>query len=315
MSAAAEPTKPAAPLPVQSGYSSAALSFVPVWAAQEGGYFREQGLDVTLTRVGGGAPLLAAMNSGELDLAYSGAPALVLGYLEGLQTTIVGAMSNSLDSMVFVRPEVQTVDDLRGKSIGVSNLKGITDIAARLSLEHLGLRPDEDVFIRQTGGMGESLAALEMGTIAGVSLGVPSTFEAQKRGYRALVNTAELHIPFMGSSVGAPPRTVTERPAVAERTLRALAQATSRIKTDREFGIDVLVKYTQIDDRAVLGESLDYYRPLWLTDLYPDPKALQGVLDIEDNPAARTTRPEQIVDTRFAEQLRASGFLDQLPKE
>jgi hypothetical protein len=101
---------------------------------------------------------------------------------------------------------------------------------------------------------------------------------------------------------------------VAERTLRALAQAVSRIKTDRAFAVDTLVKYTQIDDRELLGEAVDYYRPLWAADLYPEPRALQGVLDVEENPAARTTPPGDILDLRFVEALRASGFLEQLPK-
>ena len=107
------------------------------------------------------------------------------------------------------------------------------------------------------------------------------------------------------------PRT---RPALAERTIRALAQAVSRIKTDRKFAVGALAKYTQIEDRELLGEALDYYRALWAADLYPEPRALQGVLDIEEHPAARTTPPTEIIDLRFAEALRASGFVEQLPQ-
>ncbi|HLH22995.1 MAG TPA: ABC transporter substrate-binding protein [Chloroflexota bacterium] len=305
-----------APTPLSShqGYTSVVITILPAWAAQEAGYFREQGLDVELSRVGGGAPMLAALQNGDLEVAYSGAPALVLGYVQGLETQIFGALTNTLESIIFVRPEIQTVDDLRGKSIGVSNLLGITDIAARLGLQRLGLKPDEDVFSRQTGGMGESLAALDTGVVAGVSLGAPASFEARKRGYRALVDVSQLGIPFMGASVGATRRTLAERPAVAERTVRALAQAMSRLKTDRDFAVDVLVKYTQIDDRELLGEAVDYYRPLWAADVYPDPSGLQGVLDVESNPAARTTTPDEILDLRFVDALRASGFLEQLPQ-
>ena len=49
-------------------------------------------------------------------------------------------------------------------------------------------------------------------------------------------------------------------------------------------------------------------------DLYPDRAALQAVLDAEDNPAARTAKPEDVADFRFAERLRQSGFYNNLPK-
>ena len=311
---AADQSTNAPPLFSHQGFTSVVITILPAWAAQEAGYFREQGLDVELGRVGGGAPMLAALQNGDLEVAYSGAPALALGYLQGLETQVFGTLTNTLESVVFVRPEIQTADDLRGKSIGVSNLLGITDIAARLGLQRLGLKPDEDVFSRQTGGMGESLAALDTGVVAGVSLGAPASFEARKRGYRVLVDVSKLGIPFMGASVGATRRTLAERPAAAERTLRALAQAISRIKTDRDFAVGTLVKYTQIDDRDLLGEAVDYYRTLWAADLSPDPRGLQGVLDVEENPTARTTPPSDILDLRFVDALRASGFLDQLPQ-
>ncbi len=302
------------PIATRHGYTSVVITILPAWVAQEAGYYREQGLAVELGRVGGGAPMLAALHNGDLDVAYSGAPALALGYLQGLETMVFGSISNTLESLVFVRPEIETVEDLRGKSIGVSNLKGITDIAARLSLQRLGLKPDEEVFTRQTGGMGESLAALDAGVVAGVSLGAPASFEARRRGYRVLVEVSKLGIPFMGASVGATRRMLTERPAIAERTLRALAQAIDRLLRDPDFAIDVLVKYTQMEDRDLLREAIDYYQSLWARDLYPEPSALQGVLDIEEHPAARTTPPTAIIDSRFADALRASGFVQALSR-
>ena len=66
-----------------------------------------------------------------------------------------------------MRPEIQTVEDLRGKTIGVTRLKAITDVAARLAFQRLGLQPDVDVFTRGTGGQAESLAAMEAGALDG----------------------------------------------------------------------------------------------------------------------------------------------------
>lgn len=75
-----------------------------------------------------------------------------------------------------------------------------------------------------------------------------------------------------------------------------------------------MATYTRMDDRDLLGATVDHYRKIWVADAYPDPVALQAVLDVEEHPAARTTRPEEMIDARFAEHLRQSGFLDRLPR-
>jgi NitT/TauT family transport system substrate-binding protein len=282
--------------------------------ALEGGYFREQGLDVELTHIDAGAALLAAMHNGELDITGGGGPTMVVGYLQGLETMIIGVNTDTLEGSVFVRPEIQTVDDLRGKTIGVNRLKAITDVGARLGLQRLGLQPDVDFFTRGTGGQAEALAAMETGAIDGASLNVPLIFEARKRGFRELVSISDLHVPFIGAGISATKRVLAERPELGDRYLRALAQAKSRLRTDREFAMQVLRKYTAVDDPEVLGATVDYYQPLYVVDSYPTREAVQAVLDAEENPAARTTRPEDLLDHRFAERLRSSGFLDRLPR-
>ncbi len=302
-------------LKARSAYTTISAAAAPWWMAVDGGYFREQGLEVDLFHVDAGASLLAAMNNGDVDVTFSGAPTLALGYLQGMETMIIGSTSNTLDDIIFTRPEIDTIEKLRGKTIGVTKLKAVTDVAARVGLRRVGLVPDVDVFTRGTGGLAESLAALETGAVDGASLSVPGVFEARKRGFRELINVTGLGVSFMNSGVGATKRLLAERPEIGEPYLRALAQATSRLKTDRDFAVEVMAKWTRMDDRDLLGATVDHYRKIWTVDPYPEPAALQAVLDVEEHPAAATTRPEQIIDARFAEALRQSHFLDQLPNE
>jgi NitT/TauT family transport system substrate-binding protein len=309
-----ETSRPTPPLRVRSAYTTISAAVASFWAAQEGGYFAEQGLDVELTHVDAGAPLLAALSNNELDIVSAGGTSLVLGNLQGMDAMIIGATSRVLDGSVFVRPEIQAIEDLRGKTIGVTNLKAITDTAARLAFKRFGLQPDVDVFTRRTGGLAESIAGMETGALDGASLAVPIVFEARKRGYRELLNVTELGIPFLNSAVGSTRKVLAERPELAEPYLRALAQGSNRLKTDREFAIQVLGKYSRLEDREQLAATVDYYQPLYQVDPYPEPAAVQTILDEEEHPAARTARPEDVTDYRFATQLRSSGFLDQLPR-
>jgi NitT/TauT family transport system substrate-binding protein len=298
----------------RSAYTTISAAAAPWWVALEAGYFREQGLDVTLSHIDAGATLLAALNNGELDVTFAGGPSFVLGYIQGMETMIIGSTANVLDATVFVRPEIQRVEDMKGKTVGVTRLKAITDVAARLGFKRVGLEPDVDIFTRGTGGLAESLAAMETGAVDGASLNVPAVFEARKRGFREILDITALQIPFLSSAIGGTKKTLANRPDLGEPYLRALAQATSRLKTDRDYAIQVIGKYSRMEDPDTLGMTVDFYRGLYTVDPYPEPSATQNTIDAEENPGARSLRPQDVTDFRFADRLRASGFLDTLPK-
>src|SRR5205823_3724205 len=93
------------PMPLQKlhgSYSGIQVVQAPAWLALEGGYFREQGLDVDLTLITSGATLLAALRNGEVDLAGTGGSTLLLGYVEGLDTMLIGAPVKYLDTSILV---------------------------------------------------------------------------------------------------------------------------------------------------------------------------------------------------------------------
>src|SRR5262249_47756329 len=159
------------------------------------------------------------------------------------------------------RPEIQSVDGLRGKTIGVTRLKSVSDVGARLGFQRVGLQPDVDVFTRGTGGYAESMAAMEAGVLDGASLSVELAVEARQRGYHELMDLATLGIPFVTGGIGATRQLANERPDLVDHYLRALAQAVSRLKTDREFGMQVYGKYGKLDSPELLGAVIDYYRP------------------------------------------------------
>jgi NitT/TauT family transport system substrate-binding protein len=306
---------PPALLPAKVAYTTIAAVQSPFWIAFDAGYFREQGLDIPdMNRIEPGATLIAALHNGEVDVVAAGGPSLVLGALQGLETVIVGSDLDVFEDAIAVRPEIRTVEDLRGKTVGVSRLKAISDVAARIALERLGLKPDVDVYFRGTGGNAESLAAMQQGSAEGASISVPALFKAQSLGYPVLVDVTAMKIPFTNGSIGTVRSTVANRPDVVERVLKANAQGTARLKSDPEYAMQVIGKYTDIQDPDALKGTVDVYRPIMQVDIYPDRAALQAVLDAEENPAARTAKPEDVADFRFAERLRQSGFYNNLPK-
>jgi NitT/TauT family transport system substrate-binding protein len=318
--ASAAPAAPAAsaPAPLLSAkvaYTTIAASQAPVWVAQEAGYFTEQGLDVgDMNRVDPGATLLAALHNGDLDVAAAGGTSLMLGNLQGLETMIVGSSLDIFEDAIVADPAVKSVEGLRGKTVGVSRLKAISDTAARIGLEKLGLTPDQDVSFRGTGGNAESLAALQESAVDAASLSVPALFKAESLGFPVLVDITAMHIPYATGTYGATKSTIANRPEVVERVLKAVAQGTARFKSDPEYAAQVVKQYTQIQDPTALTKTVEVYRPIFQVDLYPGREAVQALLDNEENPAARTATAGDIVDDQFVEKMRQSGFTNSLPQ-
>src|SRR5205823_5365056 len=185
---------------------------------------------------------------------------------------------------------IKVAEELRGKTIAISRLKSITDVAAREMLQRAGLLADEDVFIRPAGTVAQSLAAIEAGVVAGASIDTTSTAEAHKRGQPSLLR---INLPYVSSAMGGTRTWLAAHLAQGDQYLRALARAVERMRTDREYTLGVLGANLGTDDREQLEFSLDLVSSRLVRDLRPSTAALQAVLDLEDNPAAATTRPEE----------------------
>ena len=95
-------------------------------------------------------------------------------------------------------PQIQRIEEMRGKSIGVTRVGTVTDFFTRIYLRQNGLVPDRDVMIRQMGGLPEIVAGLKAGQIDGGTFGFPAVLHARAAGFRVLVdyNTAGYRYPL-----------------------------------------------------------------------------------------------------------------------
>lgn len=312
-SAAAAPPAAAALTRLRVGLTATATALAgPLWVARDAGYFQQEGLDIDVVRVEPGATVLAAMHSGELDMMATSASSFTLGYLQGFETLMIGATTDDYDGSLVVQPTIGAADELKGKTIAISRLKSITDVAAREMLQRAGLRVDEDVYLRPAGTVAQSLAAIEAGVVAGASIDTSTVPEARKRGQPSLLR---INLPYVSSAMGGTKTWLAGHQALGDQYLRATARAVQRMQTDREYTLGVMGANLGTDDREQLAFTVDLVTPRLVRDLRPSTAALQAVLDLEDNPAATTTRPEELVDWQFTDRLRDSGFVEQLSRQ
>jgi NitT/TauT family transport system substrate-binding protein len=97
-------------------YSSIGGSGVPVWIAEDKGFFGRSGLDVTLVYIGGGRIVAQAFAAGQIKIGVIAGPALVSGNLSGLNLRMVAGLVNNSTYSLFVHPNIKTVESLKGKN-------------------------------------------------------------------------------------------------------------------------------------------------------------------------------------------------------
>src|SRR5258706_4165380 len=145
--------------PLRIAYSAISGAMSTLWVAQEGGYFKREGLDTELLYIGGGSLLIQSMLSGDVPFAYGPSVPVINASLRGADLVLIGNTGNSLVFSVMSRPEIKQPAQLKGKKVGVTRLGGSTDWSLDAALKHCNLQRGQ-ITVIQTSSMPEAYAGL-----------------------------------------------------------------------------------------------------------------------------------------------------------
>jgi NitT/TauT family transport system substrate-binding protein len=300
-----------------TSYVSDSAGVLPLWLAKEAGIFVRNGLDVQAVRVHASVGVMALM-SGELQFVLISGPVAVESALRGSNMVYVAGGMSTLDFVLVTRPEIKSAEQLKGGIVGLSAIRGANPTATRFALQKLGLAP-KDVSLQVIGGTSERIASLRLGKIHGTLFSPPQSITAQREGFNALADVAELGLPFVHIGVATTRAVIRDKPDIVRRYVKSHVEAIALMKTDRDLSIKVLAKYLgQIKERAVLAQSYDAAAPdnRISRKQFPSVAGLQMALDLlaDDNPKAKVAKPEDFIDNRFIKELDDSGYIDSLYK-
>lgn len=302
------------PQKLRVAYAAVTAAFAIPWIAKEGGIFQRHGLDVELVYIAAGSRAVQTLVGGSVDVAAIGGLAGVDAKLAGADTVYVAIPVNQVIVFTVAAPQIQRVEELRGKSIGVTRVGTVTDFFTRLFVRQAGLVPDRDVMIRGTGGLPETLAALKAGQVQAGTFGFPAVLHARAAGFRVLIDYSTQGYRYPLSGVVVSQSILRSRESAIRRFLEAHIEGVHRFRTDPAFAMSVIGKYTQTTDRAILEETQKVYASAFERIPYPDPEDMKlGLTQVaETNPRARVADPREFVDPRLLHEIEASGFVKRL---
>jgi NitT/TauT family transport system substrate-binding protein len=295
-------------------YVSLSPTAGPLWIAYEAGYFRKHNVSTELLYIPGGSTIIQAIISGDVKVANMAPPSAIGAWAKGFDLTLIASGVDQLLETVVTGPAIKTVADLKNKKIGVSRFGSLTDMALREALRINKLNPDKDVTILQTGGEATRFAALTSGAIDGAMLSGDKKVQAEKMGFHVAIDLSQLPIYYPVNGVVASKKFVSTNPEVVENFLKAWLEGIKAFKTDKELSLKVLAKYLKINDRAILEESYEIYRPVYKKLPYGDKRAVKFAVDQmgKELPDASKLNAEDFIYNGILAKLEKSGFIDQI---
>jgi len=123
-------------------------AFLPNWAADQMGYFKEEGfIDVKILGFQGGPPTVQALASGTIDLCVTGLSSLVNTITSGQKFKAFWAGYNMAEFAWYALPKYKSIAETKGGRYGVTRFGSLTDFLTRYVLRRAGLNPEKDVNI------------------------------------------------------------------------------------------------------------------------------------------------------------------------
>jgi NitT/TauT family transport system substrate-binding protein len=309
----------AVPTALRVAYPAPTASFLPLWAAQDGGFFKKHSIAVEIVQVGSSTRGMAALIAGQIDILAGGGTGGIVAQLQGYNDlAIFGTNVHTWVFSIYSAPAISDVAQLRGKKMGVTRFGGTLDFAARHFLKQHGLEPGKDVLLIQVGGSPDILTALANGLVDSGVMSVPYLFVARRMGLRELADLSQSGIRYAQAALVAKRSFLKNNQEAVGRFIKAAIEATHFLKTRPAEGMRVLGKYTRTDDAEILKQAYEYHVHRLLSrvpDIRPDDIRLLLDEAAQSNPKAKGANPRDFINEEPVREIVRSGFVDQLYKK
>ncbi len=295
-------------------YSSIAATSITTWVPYEAGIYKKYGLDARIVYVAG-AQAITTLLSGDAQIVQGSGAAAALSRLSGSDATVIGTTINVIPMSLVTTPDIAGAQDLKGKTFGVSRFGSLTDLGLRKAVAELGLDPNKDIKMIQTGGVPEILLFMQQGVIKGGLISSPTLEKAKELGYREFMNLSEVKFRYPGTALLTTDSFLRGRPQTVNRFLKATLEGIKYAKSNPDFTIRILGKYTRTNDTKLLASAFKSYILGYIRDI---PTVTQAEMEavLEDiaarNPKAKGVDARQFYDPAPLEQLAKEGFIKEL---
>jgi NitT/TauT family transport system substrate-binding protein len=295
-------------------YSELGATDLAMFLAKDRSFFEQQGVDADLQFIASSTGIPALL-SDQTQFALIGAPEAVGAAVAGADTVAFIQLSGAQPYLMEVQKDIQTIDGLKGKKIGISTFGSSSDSATRQSLQLVGLNAETDVTLVVVGSAPNRYAAMLSGGIDAGLASPPDTLLLEDGGLHALYDCSTLSMLPLAQSLITRKATIAQNRDLVQRVANAIVAGTVFQKKDREASEQTLGKWTQSNPSYTNQHALDVAWDYWTGRILRSPPTLklsewQGFVDqlASSNPKAQGFDASTIIDTGFVEAAVAQGY-------
>jgi len=298
---------------IKIGYPSLSFRQSNVWIARETGIFNKYGLEVEPILFRGGQVATQALVSGDPPIVNIGT--VVQATIQGHNVVLVAAVENKYDLIIFARPGITQLEQLRGKRLGITGFNSSTHYAAVILARHLNAELKEFTLL-PTGLDPERIAAVNSGYVDATFLATSAAPLARRAGLSELVQVGDLGVEVQGNGFATSRAYIAANRDVVKSALKGFVEAIYFVYANKKETQRVFAKYMRTNDPTVLEDSYNGYIKSIPKKPYPTLKGIQFMLDVlaPQLPQAKNFKPEQFVDLSFLQELEKEGFFNEMAK-
>ena len=257
-------------------YPSMNTSVFALLIAQKEGYFKEEGINVELLSIRGEIAIRTTL-AGEVDF-FTNAGSALAAAVRGVPVRLVTVFQDKPGWDLIAEPDIKSIAQLRGKTIGVMSPEGSLAVVAREILRKNGLDPNKDVNLVTMGGDEVRFPALQTKSIQATLFNTAMSLKAQKDGYRKL-GTASEYANLVEGGLATSADKIKGQPDKIFRFVRGALKGLSYYVSKREPAIKYMMDGLRMKDRDLVSAIYDVQSKLVLKDGFSDDKTLQTMID------------------------------------
>ena len=230
---------------------------------------------------------MALLMSGQAEMVIAGGVAILRGIARGAPVVVVGGHLSRMSYALIGAKGLKTVDDLKGKAIGITGIGGIGEFAVVESLKRNGLVKDRDFsLLNIEGGTAARMAALKAGKVHAVPVTPGQRVQAENDGFTILLDVRDSLADLPSNIVASTKEFAKSNPDKTIRFLRALGRAVDLIRQDKDKAISAGQELMACVETQRWNEkhSITMFRIWTSASTRTMSRALLKLLDIADPP-------------------------------
>ncbi|MFI5267916.1 MAG: ABC transporter substrate-binding protein [Chloroflexota bacterium] len=285
-----------------------------VWpTAVEAGYFDKYGVNFSLQYVQGSVKSVQAMVAGDLNMVQVAGSAVVAAQATKQDLVMAAGFLNETVWRIMGGPAIKTVEDLKGKTVAVTQVGNADYFAWTLLAKKQGWKP-EDFKFAPSGDANGQVAVLQSNQVQAIAVSPPNDVQAQKVGAHLVVDEATFHEPEQQVGMGLAKAYIAQNRAAALGVVKASIEAIHRWKTDPAFAKKVIQKYLKSDDQAYIDDGYSAYASTFPEVPYPTKEGFTNTIEqvSTQQPNAKNVTADQCMDLSLVKELEDSGFIKQI---